>query len=114
MNAETLVLAVLDALPGREVRGRKRLQKLAFFAIQSGTKADAHFSLHDFGPYSTEVAGATDFLSFLGDISEEDAQFTRTKKYYKLYRLTGSDVPEKLPSKSLSENIRRDYKVFGA
>jgi uncharacterized protein len=98
MDAETLVLAVLHALPGHEVRGRKRLQKLAFFAIQSGAKADARFFLHDFGPYSTEVAGATDLLSFLGDIAEEEAQFTRTKKYYKLYRLSESEVPEKLPA----------------
>ena len=34
MEAEALVLALLNALPDHEVRGRKRLQKLAYFAVK--------------------------------------------------------------------------------
>jgi uncharacterized protein YwgA len=87
MNAEDLVIAVLGALPSHEVRGKKRLQKLAFFATQTGAEADVRFFLHDFGPFSTEIAGATDLLALIGAISEEDAQFERTRRFYKVYRL---------------------------
>jgi uncharacterized protein len=102
MDAESLVLAVLDALPNQEVRGKKRLQKLAYFVTQAGTDSTARFYLHDFGPFSSDVAGATDLLSFVGTISEKEAQFVRTKRYYKVYRLTDPEVvTERLPAKAL-------------
>ena len=31
MDAETLVLAVLDAVPDEKIQGRKRLQKMSYF-----------------------------------------------------------------------------------
>jgi uncharacterized protein YwgA len=98
MDAETLVLALLDALPEREIPGKKRLQKLSYLAAESGVSCKARFFLHDFGPFSAEVAAATDFLLFLGDVRERDIQFGRAKRYLKLYRLDESArVPEKLP-----------------
>jgi len=101
MDAEGLVLAVLDAMPDREVRGKKRLQKLAFFAVQAGAPSTARFSLHNFGPFSPEIAGATDLLAFVGDISESEAQFTQSKRFLKVYGLTEiSSVPEALPETS--------------
>lgn len=101
MDAESLVLAILGAVPQHEVRGRKRLQKLAFLAVQTGTTSSVRFFLHDFGPFSTEVAGATDLLTYVGTISEEEAQFSRTKRYYKLYRLLDPDaVSQRLPAQS--------------
>jgi uncharacterized protein YwgA len=101
MNAETLILAVLHAIPHHEVRGRKRLQKLSFFAVQAGAQSNVRFFLHDFGPFSSEVAAATDFLAFLGDVAEEEIQFGRTKRYMKLYRLENEDsVAEKLPEQA--------------
>jgi uncharacterized protein YwgA len=87
MEAETLVLNLLNALPKKEVRGKKRLQKLAYLAVNSGAKADAKFFLHDFGPFSPQVANATSFLTLVGDIEESDALVGRTKKYLKVYRL---------------------------
>jgi uncharacterized protein len=102
MDAETLVLAVLDAVPDRQVQGRKRLQKLSYFAVRTGAPADAHFFLHDYGPFSTDVAAATDLLAFLGDISEQEIQIGPAKRYSKLYRLSDpSSVPERLPSNSV-------------
>jgi uncharacterized protein YwgA len=107
MNAEDLVIAVLRALPTHEVRGRKRLQKLAFFAAQTGAEADVRFFLHDFGPFSAEIAGATDLLSLIGAISEEDAQFERTKRFYKVYRLPDpKGATDQLPS-SASGALRK-------
>jgi uncharacterized protein len=103
MNAETLVLAVLDAVPDREIRGKKRLQKLSYLTAESGVDSSARFFLHDFGPFSSEVAAATDFLTFLGDVTEEDVQFGPAKKYVKLYRLGDrASVPEKLPRRAIS------------
>lgn len=103
MDAESLVLAILGAVPKHQVHGRKRLQKLAFFAVQTGTPSDVRFFLHDFGPFSTDVAAAADLLSYLGAISEEEAQFSRIKRYYKVYRLDDpKSVPQKLPAQSSS------------
>jgi len=99
MDGETLVLAVLSAMPHHKVPGKKRLQKLSFFAVQTGAVSSVRFFLHDFGPFSAEVASATDFLSFIGAIAEEEAQFVRTKRYYKVYRLTDPTiVQEFLPA----------------
>ena len=107
MNAEDLVIAVLGALPAHEVRGRKRLQKLAFFASQTGAEADVRFFLHDFGPFSAEIAGATELLSLIGAILEEDAQFQRTKRFYKVYRLPDPEgATDQLPS-STSSALRK-------
>lgn len=101
MDAEALLIAVLDTMPQHEVRGRKRLQKLAFFAVQTGTSADVRFFLHDYGPFSTQLAAATDVLSYVGAITEEEAQLSKTKRYYKVYRLTDPNlVTEKLPRDS--------------
>ena len=98
MDAESLVLAVLGAVPRHEVGGKKRLQRLAFFAVQAGAKCNVKFFLHDFGPFSTEVANATDVLSFFGAISEREAQLPKTKRYYKIYCLQDTKtVSEDLP-----------------
>jgi len=98
MDAETLILAVLEAVPDHRIQGRKRLQKLCYFALQAGAPADVRFFLHDFGPFSADVASAADLLAFLGDISEEEVQLGRSKLYSKLYRLADlGSVPEHLP-----------------
>jgi len=98
MDAEALVLAVLDVLPQNEVQGRKRLQKLTFFAVETGVDTDVKFFLHDFGPFSPQVAAATDFLSLVGDIQEREGQYGAAKRYLKIYRLANSNaVSEKLP-----------------
>jgi len=84
MDAETLILAVLAAVPNHEIQGRKRLQKMSYFALQKGASANVRFFLHDFGPFSADVASATDLLSFLGDIDEEEVQLGKTRLYSKL------------------------------
>src|SRR5260370_38368322 len=101
MDAETLILAVLDAIPNKEIQGKKRLQKMSYFALQKGAKASVRFFLHDFGPFSADIASATDLLSFLGDINEQEGQLGRTRLYSQLYRLTDpTNVPERLPEET--------------
>lgn len=92
---------MLDAVPEHKIQGRKRLQKLSYFAVQTGTKADVHFFLHDFGPFSADVANAADLLSFLGDVKESDVPVGPTKRYSKLYQLADPKaVPARLPKSS--------------
>ena len=107
MDAETLILAVLDAIPNNQIQGKKRLQKMSYFALQTGAEADVRFFLHDFGPFSADIASATDLLSFLGDISEQEVQIGRNRLYSKLYRLTDpNNVPERLPEEA-ADAIRK-------
>lgn len=97
MDAETLILAVLDAVPKKEIQGRKRLQKMSYFALQKGAQARVRFFLHDYGPFSADIASAADLLSFLGDVEEKEVELGRSRLYSKLYRLTDpSSVPERL------------------
>ena len=106
MDAEALILAVLGAVPAHEVGGRKRLQKLAFFAIQAGADCKVRFSLHDFGPFSTEIANATEMLTFFGAISEREEQLPKTKRFFKVYGLDDPlTVPERL-SDIASDTLR--------
>ncbi len=101
MDAETLVLALLAVFPEHKVQGRKRLQKMSYFAVETGTDADVRFFLHDYGPFSADVANAADLLTFLGDVSEQDVPLGRTKKYSKLYHLKDpTAVPDRLPENS--------------
>ncbi len=110
MDAEALVLALLDALPKHEILGKKRLQKLAFFATESGLPTDVSFFLHDYGPFSPKIAAATDILSFIGDISEEDTQIGRTKRFVKRYRLPETTLlRERLPER-VRETILKLHK----
>lgn len=109
MDAETLILAVLDAAPKKEIQGKKRLQKLSYFAIQKGAGANVRFFLHDFGPFSPDIASATDLLSFLGDLEESEVQIGRSRIYSKLYRLANpQDVPERLPDEAASAIMALD------
>jgi uncharacterized protein YwgA len=103
MDAETLILAVLDAVPSKEIQGKKRLQKMSYFALQKGAEASVRFFLHDFGPFSADIASATDLLAFLGDLEEREVQIGRSRIYSKLYRLTDpSSVPEHLPEETVA------------
>src|SRR5262245_16008582 len=118
MNAEKLVLAVLQAVPENEVQGRKRLQKLSFFAVEAGAPADVRFFLHDYGPFSDQVAKATEFLSFVGEVAEREIQLGRAKRYSKAYRLENFDaVSETLPAaavralRSLSEYTTLELEI---
>jgi uncharacterized protein YwgA len=99
MDAEALVLSLLDILPSKEIRGRKRLQKLAYFALSLGAPAQARFFLYDFGPFSAEIAYATQMLTLLGEIDEEDVVLGNTKTFVKTYKLHDvSAVRDRLPS----------------
>lgn len=72
METDRFILALLNSVPDQTVRGRKRLQKLAFLLKDSGARCDASFKLKNFGPYSSQVEQSAYLLTFLGDIEEKE------------------------------------------
>jgi uncharacterized protein YwgA len=98
MDAETLVLSLLETSPDKEIRGKKRLQKLAYFATNLGARAAVQFSLHDFGPFSPDVASAAQMLSLFGEVTENQIQVGNTKRFVTVYKISDhTTVPESLP-----------------
>jgi uncharacterized protein YwgA len=87
MTADELILAVLAGLPKHEIRGKKRLQKLAFFVKQAGVECDASFRLWDYGPFSVEVAKAADWLAALDKIIEQTAQVGELNTFMTIYSM---------------------------
>ena len=67
------------------LRGRKRLQKVVFFLQDAGCPLECRFTLHHFGPYSSDVADACDEIVAAGLVDETgpangDLQYTYTLK----------------------------------
>lgn len=54
------------------VDGRKRLQKVVCLLQYAGCDLGARFRLHYYGPYSDDVAEATNFLTQAGVLDEEE------------------------------------------
>lgn len=96
MDAELFVLNILVAMPKRSVKGKKRLQKLCFFATEFGVSADVSFRIHDFGPYSPEVSNATEALSLFGYVSERDEPTGLYQRFVTVYSL--DEAPEGMPN----------------
>jgi len=67
------------------VDARKRLQKCVFLLQTAGCKLDAKFRLHYYGPYSRDVAQATDLLAHSGVFDEESHRHDWGERYsYKI------------------------------
>jgi uncharacterized protein YwgA len=66
--------------------GRKRLQKVVFFLQQAGCDLGCHYTLHHFGPYSRDVAGACDEMVAAGLIEETGGPQDGSMQY--AYKLT--------------------------
>lgn len=87
MHPADFVLAILAALPSQKIKGKKRLQKLAFFLDQAGAKCDAAFQIRDFGPFSPEIANAAKFLVATGKIDESEEPVGASNTYVTIYKL---------------------------
>lgn len=72
-------------------RGRKRLQKVVFFAQEDGLELEAEYGLHRYGPYSQEVSEACAELKTLGLIKEDTTPSARGAVEYS-YKLTPEGV----------------------
>lgn len=68
---DRLQLATLLSWAGeRGLNGRKRLQKVVFFLQHAGCQLDVSYTLHNFGPYSRDVADICDEMVSAGLIEE--------------------------------------------
>ncbi len=87
MKPDKLIFSVLAALPKHEVRGKKRLQKLAFLMKEAGVGCDATFRLWDYGPFSFEIAKTADWLTALGKIDERTEQSGALNTFMTIYSM---------------------------
>lgn len=74
MHTDDFVINLLANLPDRCIEGKKRLQKFAYLLKESGVELDSSFRLWNFGPYSTDLESATDFLTLFGDLQSGTAE----------------------------------------
>jgi uncharacterized protein len=72
MTPDQAVLAVLATVPGKSVRGKKRLQKLVHLWQASGVEIEVSFKIKYYGPYSREIDNSCALLSLFGDIEEKE------------------------------------------
>ena len=70
MNEADLVVAVI-ALNGGKLVGRTRLQKVVYLLYQCGLDGDLDFDYDKFGPFSADLARATDVAKFQDRIHEK-------------------------------------------
>lgn len=112
MHTEDFILAVLASSPDRKIRGKKRLQKLAYFLKVAGAKYDAQFDIRDFGPFSREVARAAQLLAAKGVIEEKEEPIGVSRTFVTIYRLpvVGEGAAAKLGDKY--KTILRDLDKF--
>lgn len=87
MHAEDAVLAIITALPDRRIKGKKRLQKLAFFLKSAGAKFDARFDIRDYGPFSREIAAAAQALSLKGRVEEREEPIGASSTFVTVYKM---------------------------
>ena len=113
MNAEALVVSLLAELPQQKLNGRTRLQKLSYFVANSGA-SDIKFFLHNYGPFSAELAAATDSLALWGEIEEKEEAFGPLKRFRKVYSLKSKEArPEPLPkSASAVLKVLNEYQTM--
>ena len=76
---------ILQAASG-EIVGRTRLQKIAYLLKLSGCDESFEFEYKHYGPFSRDVAQATDFASLAGVLFEE-AKPTSWGGTYSIFKL---------------------------
>jgi uncharacterized protein YwgA len=85
MSPDELIISILNEVA--EVTGRKRLQKIAFLLKESGVSCNVRFSMLDYGPFSKEIAKATEQLCFLGQIEERNERAGINRTFVTVYSL---------------------------
>jgi uncharacterized protein YwgA len=87
MHAEDFVLGIIAAFPDRKIKGKKRLQKLAFLLKTAGAKCDVHFDIRDYGPFSREIATAAQFLALKGRVVETEEPIGASGTFVTVYKV---------------------------
>ena len=69
MNYEDIVVGIVALNSGRLV-GKTRLQKTVYLLEKCGINAEFYFGYHNYGPFSVDVAHATDIALTQGRMNE--------------------------------------------
>lgn len=105
MRLDELVLVAIGEGCEVGVRGRTRLQKLLYFVCEK-LAVDARYSPHYYGPYSDEVARATQSLVARGLVREEVQSVNSAGPFEgRLHAYTAAD-----PGRELLEVIRKEHR----
>lgn len=99
MGPHSFILSALQTLPDHTITGKKRLQKFAMLLQVAGLKLKADFSLHFYGPYSSELAEAADELNLTGVLTEKSEPSGVFGTFQSIYGLADSEEsPKELPA----------------
>lgn len=63
------------------LQGRKRLQKVVYFLQEAGCPLNCRYTLHNYGPYSRDVADACDEIVAAGLVDETGGPFAGDMQY---------------------------------
>jgi hypothetical protein len=89
ITPEDAIISVLAVSPGHEVRGKKRIHKIAFLCNYCHAPIAAQFNIRHFGVFSNEIAGALDVLTTFGDLDMHDEQIGPNGYFITVYSLSG-------------------------
>lgn len=103
MKPNEAVRQIIAVMPGGRVVGRKRMQKLAYLLQHSGAPLEATFNIHNYGPFSREIADAIEEASFAGAIKEECLPVGVYGTYQYVYEL---GVPKSESDAEFSPNTK--------
>jgi hypothetical protein len=92
---------------GRELVGRTRLQKVAYLTQLAGFSSDFHFEYRHYGPYSDELASATQIATGLRLVSEVERR-TNWGGWYSVFSVGGEQAPESERQRFVSAAARVD------
>jgi len=106
-EAENAARIIQDA--GGQLKGRTRLQKVAYFLEITGLGDGFEFEYHRFGPYSEQLAEAISAAALLGMVSEEEYP-TNWGGTYSIFTTerSSSNQPNALRVELLSQALASD------
>ncbi len=109
MNTYTLarLIAAVD-----RVDSRKRLQKCIFLIQEKGCDLGAEYFLHFYGPYSRDLAGATDELEQAGVLDEEDRGGAWGEQYSYSISEAGKALLEKYEKTSEGKDAKEKMEPY--
>ncbi len=94
MQADKFILSLLRNLPDQKIEGKKRLQKLVMLLQYAGAEVDTKFSIHHYGPFSSDVARMTEILTMTGQLNEEMKVVGSSRLFQSVYTLPDDDVAD--------------------
>lgn len=106
MDTADVIVAIVGAVPGRQIEGRKRLQKFVHLLKFAGVDIPAEFKIHHYGPFSEDVASAADSLIFEGVLKEDVEPKGAYNTFQYVYSLAERSSKSEPKARALEKLIR--------